>query len=413
MAYNPTPEEPAPHQEALNLDEAPTQQYSYNPDEAPTQRRPLPRQGFAAQQPENAAPTPQGSQPPEQQAGYPSPQQAEYLPPQPGGYAPQQQPAYPPPPPEGYGQAPQASYPPAQPGNYPPAQPGYYPPNQGAGSPYPQQRGYAPPPQTPYPPAQQGYPIPPGINREPLAGQQAPGAPLAGAASAEPYSQYVSPQPGQPGAPAAARPGAGAFDARKFWRDLTLLGQVEGIAGILLVIFFFLPWLYAPDFASASINNPTGGHLVNIPTVSYSGWHVASSLPLFAGNVSISLFPHLWLVLVSALALIVLAVLLGFGRIRPRVAAILMTALALFALLLEVLFLVQANSIQSFFEALVGGALNQQLYGVSWGFWISLAITVVALGVGVYMLLQAYVPGMARRPNRPQFPGSQQPTPTA
>jgi len=412
MAYNPTPDEPAPHQEPFNVDEAPTQQYSYNADEAPTQRRPLPWQGYAAQQPGNAAPALQGSQPPDQQASYPSQPQAGYTPPQQGGYAPQQQSAYPPPPPEGYGRAQQANYPPAQSGNYPPAQPGYPPPNQQASSPYPPQGGYAPPQQKQYPPAQQGYPVPPGINRGPLAGQQASGAPESGTARPEGYSQYAPSQQGQPGAPAAARRGAAAFDARKFWRDLTLLGQVEGIAGILLVIIFFLPWLYAPDFTSASASNPISGRIGNIPTVSYSGWHTASSLPLFTSNASISLFPHLWLVLVSALALIVLAVLLGLGRISLRVAAILMTTLSLFALLLEVFFLIQANSIQSFFESVAGGTLNQRLYGVSWGFWLTLAITVVALGVGAYMLLQEYVPGMARRPRTPQFPGGQQPYPT-
>jgi hypothetical protein len=189
---------------------------------------------------------------------------------------------------------------------------------------------------------------------------------------------------------------------------LTLLGQVAGIAGLVLLIFFFLPWSYTPDIRTA-ITQPTG----TIGTINHSGWSSAVGLPLNGGNILFNLFPHLWLVLVSALALIVIAVLLGVHRITLRLAAILISIISLFALLLEILFLVQMNSVQGAVNEQLGGQLNQTLYGVSWGFWIALIATIVALGVGAYMLYREFVPQARQTPQAPRFPGGQQPYPTA
>ncbi len=108
-----------------------------------------------------------------------------------------------------------------------------------------------------------------------------------------------------------------------------------------------------------------------------------------------------------------IAALLGLHRISQHVAALLVTITALVALLLEVLFLVQINSFQGAISELAGGRLNQTLYGVSWGFWLSLIATISALGVGAYLLYQEYAPGRPGAPYQPRSPQDQQPYPTA
>jgi hypothetical protein len=217
------------------------------------------------------------------------------------------------------------------------------------------------------------------------------------------------PQPRAANAPQhGSEPEQLVAERQGFWGELTLLGQVAGVSGLLLVVFFFLPWSYTPDVSAASTQITD-----RIPTTWHSGWATAIGVPLFGGTTNFNIFPQLWLVLFSALALIVIAWLLGTQRISHHLASILVTLTALFALLLEIFFLVQINSFQSAINDLAGGRLNQTLYGVSWGFWLALVATVVALGVGVYMLYQAYEPRTPHPSQAPRFPGDQQPYPTA
>ncbi len=212
-------------------------------------------------------------------------------------------------------------------------------------------------------------------------------------------------RPAADGARAAEEP---ATVAQPFWTELPVLGQVAGIAGILLLICFFLPWCFTPDATAAS--TPITNHF---PITSHSGWSTASGAPLLGGATSFNLFPQLWLVLLSALALMVIAVLLRRQRIGVRLAALLITMISLYVLLVEILFMVQIDSFQSAIDELAGGRLNQTLYGVSWGFWLALAATIVALGVGTFMLYQDYAPAPRSASPAPRFPGNQQPSPTA
>jgi hypothetical protein len=281
----------------------------------------------------------------------------------------------------------QRRFSPAQPENAPSREQASYPSGHPASSFYPQQ--------------QSRHSAPPDAQTAPTANQQPSAVPQAGAAG---YSQY-----GQPPADAAgARRPTRAARARTFWRELTLLGQVAGIAGLALFILFFLPWCFTPDTSAAA--TPITNRL---PTDSHSGWASAVGLPLLGGAVNFNLFPHLWLVLISALALMVIAALLGLHRINQHMAALLTTITTLVALLLEILFLVQINSFQGAIDDLAGGRLNQTLYGASWGFWLSLVATIVALGVGAYMLYQEYAPGRPNPSYQPGFPPGRQPTPTA
>ena len=257
-----------------------------------------------------------------------------------------------------------------------------------------------------YPQPQQNWSAgPPDAQPTPRAGQPPSAAPQPEAAS---YSHYTYPQQQPPaGAPGAPGP-TGAARAKTFWRELTLLGQVSGVAGLALLIFFFLPWCFTPATSAAS--TPITDRL---STTSHSGWASAAGLPLLGGTTSFNLFPHLWLVLISALALMTIAALVRLHRISQHVAALLVTITALVALLLEVLFLVQIDSFQGAISELAGGRLNQTLYGVSWGFWLSLIATIVALGVGAYMLYQEYAPGRPGAPYQRRSPEDRQPYPTA
>jgi hypothetical protein len=278
----------------------------------------------------------------------------------------------------------------AQPEGSPPREQASYPSGHPSSPPYPQQQNWhSEPPEAQTPPS----------------AQQPSAAPQPAAAS---HSQYAHTQQQSPADATGAQAPTRAARAQTFWRELTLLGQVAGIAGLALFILFFLPWCFTPDTTAAAtpITN-------QIPTSSHSGWATAAGLPILGGSVSFNLFPHLWLVLISALALMAIAALLGLHRINQHMAALLTTITALVALLLEVLFLVQINSFQGAIDDLAGGRLNQTLYGASWGFWLSLVATIVALGVGAYMLYQEYTLEAASKPHEPRLPGNQQPTPTA
>lgn len=358
-------------------DEAPTRHIRQGSDEAPTRRRAPPPHGSPAPR--------QGGPSSPQQRGYTAPQQAGSIPPQRGGPVSPQQ--------VGPSLLEQRSYPP-----------------RATGAPPPQYEGYPPLYQADYQTTQRGYPFIPGAITPAAPNQQPPGAMLPGPTRAAPYAQYFYSPQVHPTADASQPSGVAAFSMQGFWRAMGLLGQAAGIVGFLLLICFFLPWFFTPDFTSGSISGKS-----NAPTASYSGWHTASGLPLFDRTSSFTLFPHLWLVLVCSLALIALGVLLGARRIGLRPAAILTAALSLCALLLEFLFLIQANSIQTAVEFASGEKLNQTVYGVAWGFWLAVIATIVGLGVGGFSLLQSYTSAGTRNtprtPGMPQHPG-QHPYPT-
>ena len=374
-----TPSTDSTTQGSNTPDEAPTRRIRQAPDEAPTRRRAPAPHGYSTLRQPGSAPT--------QQNGYPGSQPAGYSPPQRGGYS-----------------APQQVGPPlVEQRGYPP---------RALNVPSPEDEGYPPLYQARYPAAQYGHPSMPGANVPAVPNQQpigrVPGGPTRDASSVQ---YFYAPQV-QPAAGASHPPGAPALNVQGFWHDMGLLGQGAGVVGFLLLIFFFLPWFFTPDFTSGNISSKS-----TTPTVSYSGWHTASGLSLFDRTSSFTLFPHLWLVLICALALIVVGVLLGARRIGLRPAAILTSALALCALLLEFLFLIQANSIQAAVEFASGEKLNQTVYGVSWGFWLAVIVTIVGLGVGGFTLMQTYANrgtgSMPRVPGGSSHRPGQYPYPTA
>ncbi len=196
------------------------------------------------------------------------------------------------------------------------------------------------------------------------------------------------------------------FNGSLFWRNLGLAGQVILLAGLALGAAFFMPWLSAPD----PLAGPGGGYQVSPKTKevtvvlhTVSGWNTAArglETPLFASNSCtacaaphISIFLSLWLIPLAALGLLAIAWMMGRGLLWRRMAAILACIVCLVALALEALFLLEVQSLQSY-NAQVFQAAGQQLKGaafsVTWGFWVALAVTGLALLMSGFLLLQRH-----------------------
>jgi len=208
-----------------------------------------------------------------------------------------------------------------------------------------------------------------------------------------------------------------SLDAGIFWRNLGLAGQAALVAGLALVVAFFLPWFSTPDPTAG----PGGGYtlatnkqVVTVAqTATASGWNTAANglqTPLFAGgqcsaclSPHISIFLALWLVPLAALGLVAIAWLLGRGRLWRRMAAILACVTCLVALALETFFLLEVQSLQSYDQQVfqsAGQQLTGTAYSVTWGFWVALAVSGVALLLSGFLLLQRHksVTGMPAIP---------------
>ncbi len=180
-------------------------------------------------------------------------------------------------------------------------------------------------------------------------------------------------------APAASR----RWDAGLFWRGLGLVGQVALLAGLALVIVFFLPWFSSPDATDpgAAWSEATNG----IQTSFLSG----GSCVLCQAS-QISIFTYLWLVPLAALGLLAIVWLLSRGVLWRRMAAILISIVLLVALALEVLYLLEVQSLHTYAEQVMqstGQQLAGSAYNVTWGFWVALAVTGAALLVSSFLLL--------------------------
>ncbi|HLW02347.1 MAG TPA: hypothetical protein VKT82_27065 [Ktedonobacterales bacterium] len=204
------------------------------------------------------------------------------------------------------------------------------------------------------------------------------------------------------------------FDMGLFWRNLGLAGQVMLLAGIALVVAFFLPWFSMPDPTAGTRGGyQIIGKQVTVIPQTLSGWSTAVNglqTPFFAGGSCtscvtphVSIFLSLWLIALAALGLVAVAWMLGRALLWRRMAAILACTICLVALTLEAFFLLEVQSLQTYDEQ-VFQAAGQQLkgtaYGVTWGFWAALAITGVALLVSGFLLLQRHK-SVTGRPIKP------------
>lgn len=201
-----------------------------------------------------------------------------------------------------------------------------------------------------------------------------------------------------------------------FWRALGLSGQVALVAGLALLIAFFLPWFSMPDPIAGLKVTANKAVVAVAQTARVSGWNTAANglqTPLLGnGSCASCLTPHiniflsLWLVPLVALGLVAIAWLLARGSLWRRVASILACVTLLVALVLEAFFLLEVQSLQSYDEQVfqsAGQRLTGTAYSVAWGFWAALAVTGIALLVSGFLLLQRHksVTGMPARPVRP------------
>jgi hypothetical protein len=154
------------------------------------------------------------------------------------------------------------------------------------------------------------------------------------------------------------------------------LGQPGMIAlaeGAALICCFFFPW-----FSMLTLTSGNGPG--RFAPVSYSGWSIARGMPFFVegGPIRIALFVHLWLVPLTAVALLVIAWLCGQRRLSYHLASGAILALSALALLVELGYYVQVSSLGSVMANNPGA--NSPI-GVLWGCWLAVGVNAVALAV--------------------------------
>jgi hypothetical protein len=199
------------------------------------------------------------------------------------------------------------------------------------------------------------------------------------------------------------------YNTGLLWRNMGLAGQVVLTFGLALIVAFFLPWFSAPGAYKVAANKT----VTLTQSVLTSGWNTAANglqTPLL-GNGSctscltphVSIFLSLWLVPLAALGLVTITWMLGRGLLWRRMAAILACVTLLVALALETFFLLEVQSLQNYdvqvFQS-AGQQLTSTAYSVAWGFWVTLALTGIALLMSGFLLLQRHksVTGMPARP---------------
>lgn len=226
---------------------------------------------------------------------------------------------------------------------------------------------YDPTQQVPPPQLQPTQQVPPPQGYPPPYPPPQPAAPT-------PYTQY------------SAQPVATGAGFSVFWRGLSLTGQVAGVTGTLILFFALFPW-------------------VSDASESFNGFSSASGLAV--GNVSLSLFPYLWLVLIGAVGLIGIAWLINRRRLSHQTATIAVIAITGVSLALELSFLIEVNSV-----------FRNTSAGAAAGFWLAMLATAAALGIAIYGLMQqrkaaSFYHQPPARPyadlyqQPPQYPGSQ------
>jgi hypothetical protein len=174
-----------------------------------------------------------------------------------------------------------------------------------------------------------------------------------------------------------------------------MLALAEGLA---FLCCFSLPWFSMRSFG------PTGAPDGSGPGpsfVSFSGWSIASGMPVSPNSaVRIALFVHLWLVPLTAGALLVIAWLCVQRRLFQPLAAGVILALSVLALLVELGYYVQVSSLALAYTDSSNGRAPS-LIAVSWGCWLAIAVSVIATAAAANLLRPSgALPTPAGRDNR-------------
>ncbi len=159
-----------------------------------------------------------------------------------------------------------------------------------------------------------------------------------------------------------------------FRQKLDQPGMIALAEGLSLVICFFLPWLAFPYFASDSRG---------LSLRQYSGWDAAIGIPEMP-QFRLAIFAHLWLIPITAVALLVVSWFYTRRRMTSRLALGCVLALSALALLIAAGFYWQIASL----AAIEPGA-RVSPYAVLWGCWLAMCINVVAGAACIYLLKPA------------------------
>jgi hypothetical protein len=168
------------------------------------------------------------------------------------------------------------------------------------------------------------------------------------------------------------------------WKRLGMVGQTASLISPLVLLAFSMPWFSSPDF-SRLIDE----HFLASTS---SGWVTAArGLSGFAGT-DVILFPHLWLIPISAVILLGTSWLLSQGKLSQPVAVTIFFASYLLIPLIALGFLIQITSLESHVSRPGVGqgedAFPNPAYSVSWGFWLTIALCGMALFLSFYALRQ-------------------------
>ncbi len=159
-----------------------------------------------------------------------------------------------------------------------------------------------------------------------------------------------------------------------FRQKLDQPGMIALAEGLSLIICFFLPWLAFPYFRS-DLRGPS--------LRQYSGWDAAIGIPEVP-QFRLAIFAHLWLIPITAVALLLVAWLYWQQRLTARLALGCVLALSALALLIAAGFYWQIASL----DALEPGT-QVSPYAALWGCWLAMCINVVAGAACVYLLKPA------------------------
>ncbi len=168
------------------------------------------------------------------------------------------------------------------------------------------------------------------------------------------------------------------------WKRLSMVGQVALMTGLLVLLAFSAPWFSVPDFSRL-----VAQHYI---TTTFSGWGAAAYdfSTILAPHVH--LFPHLWLIPLSAVIVLAASLLRSQGKLSQPIATTIFFASYLLIPLVALGFFFQINSLESQVPRPGVGEgediFPKPAYSVAWGFWLTLAICGIALFLSLYALRQ-------------------------
>lgn len=181
----------------------------------------------------------------------------------------------------------------------------------------------------------------------------------------------------------------------KRWRSLArwawkpglpgLLALIEGV--MLLGLFCFAPWFswQANIDIPARISPQGDKYLIFIDSNHLSsGWATAQGVVIESFSIFHAVFVYLWLIPLSAVALLAFGGLCLRHRISARLAGVALLTCSALVLLVELILYVHVLSIQ---HTMVADFVN---VGVSWGFWVAVGVTAAAIAAGFTLLKPAY-----------------------